>query len=230
MTDEGWESQKKILASKLFLPGRVTATTTTMNELFDANATILHLVPNTLPGLIESKPIYEILLESIDDDSMRKQLLDIDRSLTELTFDKDKAVVLTMLLGPKFTNALDIVMNLEITGDLSNLIITPVAKRDVPHLLSKVGLSKESFQLLNRERGLATHTDMTNWYCDCAEYQECYSNDMDITTIAGDSLVHQLLSELKSRVLSPVPVCSHILAVLIIKYNSHMFEIDLCRV
>ena len=68
---------------------------------------------------------------------MRKQLLDIDRSLTELTFDKDKAVVLTMLLGPKFTNALDIVMNLEITGDLSNLIITPVAKRDVPHLLSK---------------------------------------------------------------------------------------------
>ena len=113
-------------------------------------------------------------------------------------------MVLTMLLGPKFTNALDIVMNLEITGDLSNLTITPVAKRDVPHLLSKWDFLK-SLQLLNRERGLATHTDMTNWYCDCAEYQECYSNDMDITTIAGDSLVHQLLSELKSRVLSPVP-------------------------
>ena len=70
---------------EIILPGRVTATTTTMNELFDANATILHLVPNTLPGLIEVKPIYEILLESIDDDLMRKQLLDIDRSLTELT-------------------------------------------------------------------------------------------------------------------------------------------------
>ncbi|CAX40959.1 conserved hypothetical protein [Candida dubliniensis CD36] len=141
-----------------------------MDELFDANATILQLLPSTLPGLIEKPSI-------------------------ERSFNHDKAAVLTMLLGSKFTNALDLALSSQISGDLSNLTFT------------QAGLQ------------LPTHTDMTNWYCNCIEYQSCYTSNMDITTIAGTSWIHQILG---THVLSPIPICSHILAILIIKYNPQL--------
>lgn len=67
--------------------------------------------------------------------------------------------------------------------------------------------------------------DLYNWYCDCNEYLQQYTNEMKPVEINGNSnLVECLLSQLKSVILEPIPVCCHILAVLIVLINSEKLQ------
>ncbi|KAL6453981.1 hypothetical protein SBY92_003436 [Candida maltosa Xu316] len=196
-----------------------------MEELLDSHTGVLHVLENALPGLIKRESVYNILLESIENVNLKKQLmeLDVDREITELTIDQDKSVILSMLLGNKFTSAIDLVFNSEITGVFSDMTITPVVKRDVNQLLSKLGLVWKRLQLIHRDKGIPVHVDMTNWYCECQEYQLNYINDMELIKVIGNSYLEKLLGDMKSNCLSPIPICKHIISILIIKFNSDMF-------
>lgn len=205
-----------------------------MEELLDQNAGILHVLPNILSGLIKHEPVYDILLDSVENALIRSQLLEmeIDRNVTELSFDQDKAALLSMLLGNSFINALDLVFNLEISGPLWNISIVPVLKRDIAHLLAKLRLCwkneqlvKGSLQFIHREEGSHTHVDLSNWYCECQEYQSKYIDEMQVINIRGDSFLEQLFQNMKSKPLSPLPICTHIIVILIVKYNSTYFNI-----
>ncbi|RCK57996.1 hypothetical protein Cantr_07011 [Candida viswanathii] len=203
-----------------------------MEELLEANAAILHVLPNSLSGLITRVPVYDILLESVDNQYLKNRLadVDIDRGVTELSFDRDKAVLLSMLLGNSFTAALDLVFNLDITGPLSDTTIVPVVKRDTAQLLAKLGLCwrndtliKGNLHFIHQERGSPVHVDLANWFCECQEYQTKYFDGMELINVTGNTLVHRLLQELKSKILSPLPICSHLMAILIVKHNSDKF-------
>lgn len=203
-----------------------------MEELLDQNTSILHLLPNVLSGLITRELVYDILLESVDNHLLRNQLVEqnIDATVTELSFDNDKAILLSMVLGNSFTDALDLVFNLEISGPLWDILVIPVLKRDTAHLLAKLGLSwknekliKGGLQFIPREEGPRIHVDLSNWYCECHEYQSKYVDDMNTIEVSGDTFLQKLFQDMKSRPLSPLPICAHIIAILIVKYNSDFF-------
>ncbi|KAK6454147.1 uncharacterized protein RJT20DRAFT_20 [Scheffersomyces xylosifermentans] len=69
--------------------------------------------------------------------------------------------------------------------------------------------------------------DLRNWYCDCNEYQECYGHDegriLDVESLlasySGPNPVMNLFTECPSRILDPVPICCHLLTIVIIACN-----------
>lgn len=82
-------------------------------------------------------------------------------------------------------------------------------------------------------RGInVTHVDMRNWYCECKEF---YNNQCSATTLwtphtEKTLLLTEILKQCPSRVYTPLPMCEHILAVLIAAYNkTHISRNELRR-
>ncbi|KAK6464917.1 hypothetical protein DFJ63DRAFT_97911 [Scheffersomyces coipomensis] len=73
------------------------------------------------------------------------------------------------------------------------------------------------------------YVDLKNWYCDCQQYQQCYNNDGQIITSTKliakfnssdqSNPIINVLRQIPSHLLDPLPMCSHLLSVLILITN-----------
>ncbi|KAG7662493.1 uncharacterized protein J8A68_004024 [[Candida] subhashii] len=233
---------------------------TTKDKLLDSNANIIHILPSCLQELITIDSVYNILIESTNDNDLKNQLIDlkdsIDHSIVEQSIDQNKCLLLTMMFGSSCMKAIDIVFNKQIYCCLSMGIelndyfndplkftttqfkITITSRSTVnmeEKLLLKLGYKKLHGRLVpssdnntstneiiisSKSLGDYNSVDLYNWYCDCDEYQQSYTDDMKPVKINGDSnLIECLLSQSKSIILEPIPICCHILATLIILFN-----------
>ncbi|RLV89484.1 hypothetical protein JA1_005136 [Spathaspora sp. JA1] len=170
----------------------------------------------------------------------------IDHSIVELTVDHDKSLMLSMLFGSTFIHGLDLVLNKYITFkskvQLQDYLHNPlqhtseftiieqtVSDRTIAKLLLKLGFKLQHGILMEVEQapidranpiGEGYSIDLHNWYCNCNEYQLQYTNDMKPIEISQSiTLIERFLNQSESVILDPIPLCQHILAILILLYN-----------
>ncbi|EGW30258.1 uncharacterized protein SPAPADRAFT_63103 [Spathaspora passalidarum NRRL Y-27907] len=228
--------------------------------LLEPNAKLIHLLPSNLQDLIQYETVYDIILQSLDTPTrlevdvtyLKKQLLEreetIDKSILELTVDEDKSVILSMLYGSTFIQAIDIVLNkcikYESKVNLQDYLRDPlqyknlakftiidqtVSERTITKLLLLLGFKLQNGILMEADstgsdsqdaQGIEHNIDLDNWYCNCSEYQLQYTSNMKPIEITENrTLIEGFLSHSESIVLEPIPLCSHMLAILIILYN-----------
>ncbi|CUM65552.1 uncharacterized protein PRCAT00003198001 [Priceomyces carsonii] len=121
-----------------------------------------------------------------------------------------------------------------------SLAIPPVSLKSRQVDKSDETTSPQSFKRYKRNnQGEYTQdhaVDLSAWYCSCDDYQRYYTSSIPdelelnmlsyqeltakYTTLAsGEDIIDKLLERSTVKHLDPIPICSHILAVLIIAYN-----------
>ncbi|CAI5760812.1 unnamed protein product [Candida verbasci] len=163
--------------------------------------------------LIIHDSIYNILLDTLDD-SLKSHLIelesDVDRSITDITVNKDKSLILSIIFGKLYFKSLQLYLN----SDIENGIIKSIVKRDKNNLLGKLGLVIKHGRLIKGVHNYSNHlqeiieVDLNNWYCPCYEYQESYSNDMKLT-------INPLVTSNTNQFQNLKPICHHLLTMLI---------------
>lgn len=92
--------------------------------------------------------------------------------------------------------------------------------QDKERLQSDLALKQEMGTHYRRQHYVV---DLFNWYCSCSQYQSCYIQDWihKLPPRIGETIsdTSPLFDHIKLDQINPLPICSHILVLLIIKAN-----------
>lgn len=193
---------------------------------------------------------------------LKLQLSNYDLPDSQLyTIDHDKSIMLALVLGNIFTEALEILggkhvrfytINDDIqqylktgSGTFITLVDQPSMKPEdeiknhsrlmytqLTQVLGSVGLhiEKDTLKPIEKQEPLiftlmeTFHTDLFHWYCSCEGYQKCYTKNWisgsakptNEVTVKPD---FELFKHIKFDSINPIPICCHLLSILIISIN-----------
>lgn len=152
----------------------------------------------------------------------------------QLVIDEDKAVMLALTMGAAYLEAITMATQGQVVFEVVGQLLAEQKHATVARYLTGVYDRTPTFVTVAHTQ----EVDLKCWYCSCSEYQRQYAGVSPLhpegtsavqplsatADIVGDTqnLVVRILlgSHLQSRHKSPLPICSHLLALMICAYNA----------
>lgn len=205
-------------------------------ELFEENSVITTLLPSIIDQCLIKTSNYEVIKKLVDEDVYIQFTHLVDEQFDYFTIEPEKNLQLMMVYGELYIQAVKL-LDKEIVH-LDNGIFKIIDKKYAAnytnlqfHLL-KYGITsnrnklyKDDSKLIYIEK-LEVLADLNNWYCECDGFmQDCftdfqgYEEDSKYTTGASTNFITQILANCPSRLLKNLPMCCHLLVLLMIEGN-----------
>lgn len=210
-------------------------------ELFEDNSTITILLPQIINQCILKKSNYEIFKTlDTDDDLFHQFVRMVDEKFEFITIKPDKNLQLMMICEQTYVDALQLLHNndiIRIKNGIFKIIYVNYYRRysGLQIFLLKYGIKLDGKKLIHDPQFKLIYSnkqeilvDLNNWYCECDDFsKDCYTNFSNYTTdnniydtkYPQTNFITTILKNCRSKLPNQLPICCHILALLIIEGN-----------
>lgn len=209
-------------------------------ELFDDNSALVSVLPSLVPGLLVLQLNYKAIAALTGEESpiLHSFMALVPRAYNAVTVDQAKNLQLTLLLGECYVKALSMVLQHAIV-DLGRglfkvstvTVASPATALELVLAHNNVFLENGELISLTPEKDtlpVLSETDvlvdLVNWYCACSEFHaSCSQEFQDSINYHKINFITKLLNSCPTRLHKKLPICCHLLAVLIVVGNKSVY-------